>query len=234
MNGRRARGFTLIELLVVIAIIAILAAILFPVFAKARERSKQASCLSNQRQIGVGFLQYFQDYQDRFPMIKGNFPWVHTLQPYMRSYDILRCPSDNSVNWKTPLEGATNVRVTSYSLNGYLATPAPTAANPNPAPNPYNHLSAVRMPADVIFLAESAKNWTGNYFHAHAWNPPVSATHWLVDQDLPDDLTVDRHSDGFNATYLDGHSQHTRWEKVWWRDSRVDPPMRGNFDPRQR
>lgn len=230
----RPRAFTLIELLVVIAIIAILAAILFPVFAKAREKAQQSSCLSNQRQLGLGFLQYFQDHDDRFPMTKGDTVWPDTLQPYMRSYDILRCPTDDSQNWKQPLEGSTKTRVTSYSLNGYLPPARATEANPNPAPNPYNHVGRIRTPANVIFLAESARNWTGNYFHAHVWNPPASASHWLQDKDRPDDINVDRHSGGFNATYLDGHSKHVTWEKVWWRDSSVEPPLRGNFDPRQR
>jgi prepilin-type N-terminal cleavage/methylation domain-containing protein/prepilin-type processing-associated H-X9-DG protein len=231
---RPRRAFTLIELLVVIAIIAILAAILFPVFAKARERAQQASCLSNQRQIGIGFVQYFQDHDDRFPMTKGDYPWVNTLQPYMKSFDILRCPTDDSINWKTPMEGKTTVRTTSYSLNGYLPPARATEANPNPDPNPYNHVGRIRTPASVIFLAESAKNFAGNYFHAHVWNPPASASHWLADENLPDDIVTDRHSGGFNATYLDGHSKHVTWEQVWWRDNSVEPPMKGNFDPRQR
>jgi prepilin-type N-terminal cleavage/methylation domain-containing protein/prepilin-type processing-associated H-X9-DG protein len=230
----KRRAFTLIELLVVIAIIAILAAILFPVFARARERAQQASCLSNERQIGIGFVQYFQDYDGRFPMTKGEHPWVNTLQPYMKSYDILRCPTDDSINWKAPLEGKTTVRVTSYTLNGYLPPALPTASNPTPAANPYNNVGRVKSPAEVIFLAESAKNWTGNYFHAHVWDPPTSTGHWDSEKDRPDDIVTDRHSGGFNATYLDGHSKLVRWEQVWWRDASVTPALKGNFDPRRR
>jgi prepilin-type N-terminal cleavage/methylation domain-containing protein/prepilin-type processing-associated H-X9-DG protein len=89
-------GFTLIELLVVIAIIAILAAILFPVFAQAREKARQTACASNLKQIGLAMLQYIQDSDERFPTCwaKG-FPGDATFftQPYMKNLDILECPS---------------------------------------------------------------------------------------------------------------------------------------------
>src|ERR1700710_862380 len=91
-NHTRRRGFTLIELLVVIAIIAILAAILFPVFAQAREKARQASCLSNEKQIGLAILAYVQDYDETYP--QGSYmdptdtsptPWMHTVDPYVKS-----------------------------------------------------------------------------------------------------------------------------------------------------
>jgi len=116
MNARK--GFTLIELLVVIAIIAILAAILFPVFAKAREKARQTTCLSNLKQIGLATLQYNQDYDELFyahrynsgansnPLVtapNGNNIsgsaltktfWISMLQPYTKSYDVFKCPSN--------------------------------------------------------------------------------------------------------------------------------------------
>ena len=101
-------GFTLIELLVVIAIIAILAAILFPVFAAAREKARQTSCLSNVRQIGLGFMQYTQDYDELYPIgvcppadvcgVNADWPygrgWAGQILPYVRSSNIYLCPSD--------------------------------------------------------------------------------------------------------------------------------------------
>src|SRR6201990_1309136 len=90
MSGTRA-AFTLIELLVVIAIIAILAAILFPVFAQAREKARQTSCLSNEKQLGLGVLQYVQDYDEVFPMANStNWAngWAIVTQPYVKSYAV--------------------------------------------------------------------------------------------------------------------------------------------------
>ncbi len=100
-QGKRS-GFTLIELLVVIAIIAILAAILFPVFARARENARRSSCQSNLKQIGLGVIQYAQDYDERMPsgrMNPGNVDtlggaWPVLINPYVKSYQLFRCPSN--------------------------------------------------------------------------------------------------------------------------------------------
>ena len=101
---KSSRGFTLIELLVVIAIIAILAAILFPVFARARENARRASCQSNLKQIGLGILQYVQDYDEHYPMYRmmgstGSavrpYGWADAIQPYVKSIQFLQCPSDS-------------------------------------------------------------------------------------------------------------------------------------------
>jgi len=96
----RARGFTLIELLVVIAIIAILAAILFPVFARARENARRASCQSNLKQIGLGIIQYTQDYDESFPNMVSNgapyYGWMQLTQPYVKSYQLFQCPSETT------------------------------------------------------------------------------------------------------------------------------------------
>ena len=120
---RNAKGFTLIELLVVIAIIAILAAILFPVFAQAREKARQTSCASNEKQIGLALLQYSQDYDEQFPGINTNGSaysspdrsgtgWNLVLDPYVKSSQSFKCPSE------TPKFGITPTSTSpSYQLN---------------------------------------------------------------------------------------------------------------------
>ena len=116
------KGFTLIELLVVIAIIAILAAILFPVFAQAREKGRQASCLSNMKQLGTSINMYAQDYDEVFPPgLESNWTlvtWVRTTQPYVKNIQVYRCPSDS-----VPLDPAVTafggIRC-SYGSNGLI------------------------------------------------------------------------------------------------------------------
>src|SRR5579862_862151 len=96
----RKRAFTLIELLVVIAIIAILAAILFPVFAQAREKARQTSCLSNAKQMGLAILMYVQDYDETYPRACPDdwwqLTWEFTTQPYIKNEQIFKCPSDSN------------------------------------------------------------------------------------------------------------------------------------------
>jgi prepilin-type N-terminal cleavage/methylation domain-containing protein/prepilin-type processing-associated H-X9-DG protein len=128
---RRSRGgFTLIELLVVIAIIAILAAILFPVFAQARDKARQANCISAFKQINLALIMYAQDYDETIPRIrfwefKGfcdpkaqSLTWKGALTPYVKSYDFWRCPS-NPQNNEPSEDIDKNIKV-SYACNGVI------------------------------------------------------------------------------------------------------------------
>ena len=120
-HGSR-QGFTLIELLVVIAIIAILAAILFPVFAKAREKARQTTCLSNMKQLGLGFVQYNQDYDEKFPdsQFYGR-GWASHVYPYVKSTGVYQCPDDSDPQNSADALNGTNEYHLSYVISGYVA-----------------------------------------------------------------------------------------------------------------
>ena len=137
-SDMRRRGFTLIELLVVIAIIAILAAILFPAFAKARESARKASCMSNLKQIGIGMMQYTQEYDERYPEVKAptippdpaipDFPVL--LNSYLKSRDLYKCASASEGNmWKVATWPDGVESFSSYGLNQFLVQPALSLAD---------------------------------------------------------------------------------------------------------
>lgn len=235
-----ARAFTLIELLVVIAIIAILAAILFPVFAQAREKARQTSCLSNGRQIGIAFLMYASDWDDYLPLTTFPLPsnsWTDQAQPYIRSRQIFRCPSDESANWSSPLAspgfGQSGLRRSSYFLNAY-----------NAGTQVWGNLAAVGKPSEVIYVSESQRNITRDHFHPFNWNghketPPnplfSDFMHGVTFDDSLDETTelaLRRHSGGSNYVFLDGHSKWKTWRQVYW-SRPAEGVWQGNFDPRQ-
>lgn len=168
----RLQGFTLIELLVVIAIIAILAAILFPVFAQARERGRQVSCTSNARQIGQAFQMYLQDYDEGFPQLYytgpakqtvpdnfGLFRWPWLVTPYVRSFGLFFCPSDRNApnlrDEKNPEFGYNFGLVPSWGYNAHYLSPGEDPFlpdHPEFAPVPLAKLTA---PAETTLLVES-------------------------------------------------------------------------------
>jgi prepilin-type N-terminal cleavage/methylation domain-containing protein/prepilin-type processing-associated H-X9-DG protein len=177
--GKRCvvKAFTLIELLVVIAIIAILAAILFPVFAQAREKARQASCLSNDKQIGLGVMQYVQDYDEVYPQAYyyknntattnggasgGYVTWTVTLQPYIKNAQLFVCASDKNGGLNPdnpPCNPFTDVNAPgceaqvpklSYTVNAAIM---PRKRGPQDGPRVVP-MAAVDTPADVIAVTE--------------------------------------------------------------------------------
>jgi len=136
-SSNKRHAFTLIELLVVIAIIAILAAILFPVFARARENARRSSCTSNLKQIGLGLMQYTQDYDDRLPLRQYDNTdygvansWRRTTYPYTKSAQIYSCPS-NSFN-ATLADDSTTARINAVGGTGapvFMRSYAANASN---------------------------------------------------------------------------------------------------------
>ncbi|RYX83588.1 DUF1559 domain-containing protein [bacterium] len=165
-------AFTLIELLVVIAIIAILAAILFPVFARARENARRASCQSNMKQIGLGIMQYTQDYDEKYPGNGTyNLPtgetatWDLRIQPYIKSVQLLACPSD-SAHPTANLPGfGPNVR-RSYAMFSYIWTIQGNFWEPQPIGK---SMAAIPSPSLTLLVGESGKpefggNTPGSWF----------------------------------------------------------------------
>jgi prepilin-type N-terminal cleavage/methylation domain-containing protein/prepilin-type processing-associated H-X9-DG protein len=129
-TSRKSSGFTLIELLVVIAIIAILAAILFPVFAQARDKARQASCLSNVKQISLGILMYTQDYDETLPLEANesasdayiyDYTWVRYTQPYIKNLQVFVCPSGKM---SPPLTGTGDESYSGQSYSGVDYAPS--------------------------------------------------------------------------------------------------------------
>lgn len=123
LTSHLKKGFTLIELLVVIAIIAILAAILFPVFAQAREKARQISCASNFKQIGLAVIQYTQDYDESYPFAMDgnnwNMVWTQSVQPYVKSIPAFYCPDDSNAGKPAGAAGWAGVLL-SVGVNGYV------------------------------------------------------------------------------------------------------------------
>jgi len=143
---KSVQGFTLIELLVVIAIIAILAAILFPVFAQAREKARQASCISNNKQVGLAILQYVQDYDENMPSGRNQpgLGWANQTYPYMKNTQVYKCPDDPTQNVQTganPGDPGVGKQACSYIYNLNIPVSAPA-------------LAALNAPASTVLACE--------------------------------------------------------------------------------
>jgi prepilin-type N-terminal cleavage/methylation domain-containing protein len=236
-------GFTLIELLVVIAIIAILAAILFPVFARAREQARKVSCLSNLNQLGKGFLMYAQDYDETLPPPNygtcgqpNALAWADMFIPYVKNIKVFDCPSSSvrmTLNPATntfyraqggspnnPNDCRTNAPIPggtstdyNYGVNNMGAPAGQSADFGGPFTTANRNLASLAAPADVIGIADSK----------------FSSPAFINGGDGPWDLPSvagqahgQRHSGAptstdptaaLNATFMDGHSKYVNLAK---------------------
>ena len=224
------KGFTLIELLVVIAIIAILAAILFPVFARARENARRASCQSNLKQIGLGLIQYSQDYDELMPNAwfgpngygdSNNttvYKWMDAIQPYIKSTQLFTCPS-------APLGlsgGATGAFVPAKLLGttGYPNSPnnqnygsyainsAYWGDDPNKGPansSPPMAVARVEEPATTIWVGDGNGSYQCDWEKGNPAPFLVGSAKAIGQGGLGDGSIVERHLETSNLLYVDGH-----------------------------
>ena len=194
-------AFTLIELLVVIAIIAILAAILFPVFARARENARRSSCSSNLKQIALGIKQYTQDYDERFPLVVTPSPvtepgWAYAIQPYLKSEQIFQCPSDTAPPPSpTPNDAITRANTTGYTDYFYNYNMVDPVGN-GPTVGVGKTESALEYTTNIIMLGDGSGSTGGS-----------SASYNRQSVDAGGSL---RHLEGGNYAFVDGH---VKWLK---------------------
>jgi len=203
----KRRAFTLIELLVVIAIIAILAAILFPVFAKAREKARQSSCNSNHKQLATAVLQYMQDYDERLPSrYYTGVQWKDACMPYIKNTQCLQCPStkDNSIGW----------------AQGYLDWAA---------------MATFQSPAETVMIADAGKTNNSSGTPGYDWHlnrpsdfgagltQPADETSLPVTGDpnyLGRPLAI--HNGGCNVAWLDGHVKWMKTSQFYYNQTPAD------------
>lgn len=200
------RGFTLIELLVVIAIIAILAAILFPVFAQAREKARQTACLSNQKQLATATLMYTQDYDETFPMsayleLPNRVTSVYgAVAPYMKNIQIFVCPSFvPGISWPARLARLGAASADNFTFVGYipnLGLFGERLCGLKPRYTPVAALAGIPRPAETFMFFDG-------YMKGEAPNPPAPLEYFNF-------LGMARHTEGVVVNYADSHS---KWHK---------------------
>ena len=228
-----AKAFTLIELLVVIAIIAILAAILFPVFARARENARRSSCQSNMKQIGLGIMQYTQDYDERYPTIRNFAPsmlapkqsWDGIIEPYLgikvnnattASASIFLCPSDSVA-----------VDPTLYTVRRTYSMPwNNVSVSTGSTTDPYiggidngtyitaRALSEIPSPATTLMVVERPFNKNGFGLGSGSTCAGPTASTQPQYSAATGYLASPVHFDGYNYLFIDGHVKFQRPEQT--------------------
>lgn len=234
----RSHGFTLIELLVVIAIIAILAAILFPVFAQAREKARQTTCLSNMKQIGLGMYMYVQDNDETYvtACVGGNiwgglqpqaYSWAEAILPYIKNNGVFICPSEVTkpcmYQWFDPINGSApnhDVIRSYYPAMNYRDASGANAGNAEVAPYGAGKavitdyqigttLAAIGRPADTLWLLEAGSNEPWTNDGLNISNHGV-----LIQFRYTFAMIGAWHSEHANYAFADGHCKALRPEQT--------------------
>ena len=221
---RKTRGFTLIELLVVIAIIAILASILFPVFARVREKARATSCLSNVKQMGLAIEQYKQDYDSKYPFARwkgGSEHWYnHFLGPYIKNNQVQICPSKPdwrigySYNWAFGYDIGTDDSKISSTLS-FCGVNIPAYSGVSDAIITHPAQSIVLLDASLTYYqltlvagrSESQARGLIDTFSAPRSNVASPDTFLATNYNHPEAAV---HNGGVNALYADGHAKRRK------------------------
>ena len=256
----RKRGFTLIELLIVIAIIAILASILFPAFARARENARRSSCQSNLKQMGLAVMQYVQDHDEQYLTLRMRFAtpelpveytagpsiyrttstgittvhWQKILHPYTKTFQIFDCPSKRNTT--------TNNNNHNYGLNPFIA--ADGGGSTPAAASKFVHSSAILAPALTYLIADY-----GSYSFTSV-SMDTSYTSYLpgIGEAMPSDMCQTtatptgqgsllqdcqdgRHFNGINVLFVDGHVKWANSKAVYLQGVEKQADRASAFDP---
>ncbi len=229
-------AFTLIELLVVISIIAILAAILFPVFGRARENARRSSCASNLKQIGLGLTQYLQDYDERMPNSAfgsaasdtnlSNYKWMDAIFPYVKSEQLFVCPSDSNAKYvfqaNAPAAGTHDYG--SYGQNGAYRLAGDAQTPPRSAAYGVS-LAQIASPAGTVWATDTDNREETNGSFGFSWDNaasnPVISTNTRGQKRL--DKIVERHLESSNVLFCDGHVKALKIDALAAQKSLVDP-----------
>ncbi|MBC8136110.1 MAG: DUF1559 domain-containing protein [Fibrella sp.] len=257
-GNTRHRGFTLIELLVVIAIIALLAAILFPVFAQAREKARSISCVSNLKQIGLGIMMYAQDHDETYPINHADWcasylgnpdsfdnckyaSWTQEIYPYMKNAGIFFCPSGDTSNLFDVLgpQGTSPVKIAIFQGLGINENVVKAARNDvyNTTPVP---LADIGRPADLALVADSTnilftdprRIMSPNCVDGDNVSPRCA---WWGPRNSPSETVYlpirgkQRHQGGSNISFGDGHAKYWKAEAMGVDQARRDAGLSRDY-----
>ena len=232
-------GFTLIELLVVIAIIAILASILFPVFARAREQARKAACQSNLKQLGLAMMQYVQDFDETYPVAQFDASptryWYQVIEPYVKSTQVFVCPTAGQIRRVDGTDTVQHSGGYGYNIGGTQLAPTPA---PNVRRNGFGYrtsggnwwtptgtgplkISTIQEAADTIQMADPSSNsYQNNGFFAVAYAnssymPVLHGGRVGPFTSSPQALTVPPLEGGGNYLFADGHVKFIQATRAW-------------------